>query len=403
MIGRRIGVLALALAACGEKPRPLPPIEVPGADVDAGEDEGLTPDRPALEEVPEEERIAAIEVAMNALAPVANQCWAAAAADDFRLAGDVRALVTIGPRAGAGATVAVTANTTDDDVLASCLAAVLQAYAWAPPLAGQVIELPFHFTAPAMQNVVDARFVPHRAQAGVDVAVLLDETNTGNNALSLAAVHAKDTAVRAREVERLEIWVMSRDASAVRVNVAGGKTLALAAGDVLIVPRGARLEVERSPALSAVVAFVPGGREGTLRAGALPGKPATLGPPKKGEPEVTVVRLADATSYPGPGRVATILVEPPAARGAASVGLLRLDAGVKVPAHVHAKETEALYVLDGGGTMTIAGTTVPVTATSVIQVPAGVEHAFEATAATAAIQLYTPAGPEQRFKKPPAR
>jgi len=34
----------------------------------------------------------------------------------------------------------------------------------------------------------------------------------------------------------------------------------------------------------------------------------------------------------------------------------------------------------------------------VIQIPAGVEHAFTANAATRALQLYTPPGPEQRFK-----
>ncbi len=402
MSARRVWGLALVLAACAEKPRPLPPIEAPGADADAGDDEGLTPDRPALEEVPEEERIAAIEVAMNALAPVANQCWAAAAADDFRLAGDVRALVTIGPRAGAGARVAVTTNTTDDDVLASCLTAVLQAYAWAPPLAGQVIELPFHFTAPAMQNVVDTRFVPHKAQAGVDVAVLLDETNTGNPALSLASVNARGGSIGPREAERLELWAMS-NVSLVTVKLAGGKTLNVGPGDVMIVPRGARLAIESAPILQAQVAFVPGGREGTLRAGAVPGKAATLGPLRKGEPQVKVVRLAEAKEYVRPGGKTQIFVEPPAAGGAVSLSYLVVEAGQKVPAHVHARETEALYLFGGGGTMTIAGTTVPVVGTSVIQIPAGVEHAFEATETTAGIQLYTPAGPEQRFKKPPAR
>lgn len=395
----RVGALALALAACGEQPRPLPPIEAPAPEADAGDDEGLTPDRPALEEVPEEERIAAIEVAMNALAPVANQCWAAAAADDFRLAGDVRALVAIGPTSGAGAAVTITANTTDDDVLASCLTAVLAAYAWAPPLAGQVIELPFHFDAPAMQNVVDRRFAPHKAQAGVDIAVLLDETSSGNRAISLADVSARGGSIGPREAERLELWAMS-NVSIITVRLAGGKTLNVGPGDVMIVPRGARLAIESTPILQAHVAFVPGGREGTLRAGAVPGKPTTLGPLRKGEPQVQVVRLADAKEYVRTGGKSQIFVEPPAAGGAVSVSYLLVDAGQKVPAHVHARETEALYVLGGGGAMTIAGTTVPVTGTSVVQVPAGVEHAFEATEATAAIQYYTPAGPEQRFKKP---
>lgn len=402
MTPRLAALLALGfgLAACGEKQRPLPPIETPEPDADAAVADELDPGTPALEEVPEEERIAAIEVAMNALAPVANQCWAAAAADDFRLAGSVRALITVGPRSGAGAAVDITENTTDDDVLAHCITAVLGAYAWAPPLAGQAIELPFHFAAPAMQNVIDRSFVPHKAQAGVDVAVLLDETNTGNPALSMAEVTAGAGSIGPRVAERLEVWTVGRTSSMV-VKVAGGKALSAGPGDVVIVPNGARLAIEWSSSLDAVVAFVPGGREGTLRAGAIPGRSTTLGPLKKGEPQVSVVRLALAKSYPGPGRVATIVVEPPAAKGAVSVGVLAIDAGVKVPLHVHAKETEALYILDGSGAMPIAGTTVAVTATSVVQIPANTEHGFEASAAVRAIQLYTPAGPEQRFKKPP--
>ncbi|MBE7451822.1 MAG: cupin domain-containing protein [Kofleriaceae bacterium] len=118
-------------------------------------------------------------------------------------------------------------------------------------------------------------------------------------------------------------------------------------------------------------------------------------------PQPSFVVGADAAHYPRPGGGARILVEPPAAGGAVSLGLLELDAGVSVPAHVHARETEALYVLAGGGAMTVAGAALAVTATSVVQVPAGVEHAFTATAATRALQLYTPAGPEQRFKPPP--
>jgi quercetin dioxygenase-like cupin family protein len=82
-----------------------------------------------------------------------------------------------------------------------------------------------------------------------------------------------------------------------------------------------------------------------------------------------------------------------------SAEILQLPAGMKVPEHVHAKETELLYVLAGAGTMTVAGTDVPVTATSVIQIPPNTKHAFAATDSVKAFQVYTPAGPEQRFKK----
>jgi len=60
-----------------------------------------------------------------------------------------------------------------------------------------------------------------------------------------------------------------------------------------------------------------------------------------------------------------------------------------------------LYVLAGSGTLTIAGNELPVTATSVIQIPPNTKHAFVAAEAVRALQIYTPAGPEQRFKKKP--
>ncbi len=395
------GLALCALLACSDPPRPQQPTPAPAPDA-AEEGTGLEPDRPLIEEVPEEERIAAIEVAMNQLAPVANQCWAAAAADDFRLAGDVRAFISVGAPAGPGAAVEITANTTDDDSLGRCLAAVLAAYPWAPPLAGQGIELPFHFAAPAMQNVVDRLFVPHRAQAGVDIAVLLDETNTGNPALSLAEVNSRgEIKVGGREAERLELWTMS-SVSIVTIRVAGGKQLTAGPGDVIIVPKGARLAIEPGPILQATVAFVPGGREGTLRAGALPGKAVALtGPLRKGEPQVTVVKADTGKLFPRPGGATTILVEPPAAGGAVSLSWQQIAKGAKVPPHVHAKETEVLLLDGGGGPMTIAGVAVTVKPGSAIQVPAGVEHSFEATEDTLGLQYYTPAGPEQRFKKKP--
>ena len=80
---------------------------------------------------------------------------------------------------------------------------------------------------------------------------------------------------------------------------------------------------------------------------------------------------------------------------------MQMPAGMKVPEHVHANETEMLYILEGAGTMTIAGQDIAVTPTSVIQIPPNTKHAFAASAAVKAVQVYTPGGPEQRFKKRP--
>src|SRR5690606_8461875 len=68
--------------------------------------------------------------------------------------------------------------------------------------------------------------------------------------------------------------------------------------------------------------------------------------------------------------------------------------------HVHARETEVVYVLEGTGTMTVNGVALAIEPTSVVQVPPGATHSFTATSLLRALQIYAPAGPEQRFKRP---
>ena len=62
-----------------------------------------------------------------------------------------------------------------------------------------------------------------------------------------------------------------------------------------------------------------------------------------------------------------------------------------------------VLVLEGQGTMTIAGESYPIAPMTAVQIPPGVEHAvvFEGDAPVRALQVYTPSGPEQRFRQPP--
>src|SRR5205085_4948658 len=123
--GRIAGLLtAVAWTACGgERPRSIAAPAPVAAAPDAGT--GLEPEPGGRDEAPLDERIAAIERGMNELAPVANQCWAAGAADDFHLAGDVRLLVAIDAKGKAHAE--VVRDTTGDDVPLRCLVTVASA------------------------------------------------------------------------------------------------------------------------------------------------------------------------------------------------------------------------------------------------------------------------------------
>jgi quercetin dioxygenase-like cupin family protein len=170
----------------------------------------------------------------------------------------------------------------------------------------------------------------------------------------------------------------------------------VAAGDMMYVGAGVARDVHATSAdLHAVIVIVPGGREGSARAGALPTR--ELGDAK---PSGTPIFLpaAKAKNY-GP---ATLIAEPALTKAPAVYGgIIDLAAGTTVAEHVHAKETELLYILAGAGTMTVGETKLAVTTTTVVQVPPNTKHSFTATAAVRAVQFYTPAGPEQRFKVKP--
>ncbi|MND06175.1 hypothetical protein D3C83_274060 [compost metagenome] len=55
-------------------------------------------------------------------------------------------------------------------------------------------------------------------------------------------------------------------------------------------------------------------------------------------------------------------------------------------------------MLAGTADMIVDGVKLPVSEHTVVQIPKGTKHQATVTSAFRAIQLYTPGGPEQRFK-----
>lgn len=362
----RAALAAVLLVACSQPaPKPVaspPPTPVAEAPADAAA-------------VTQEETLAAIQKAMNELDEGAQACWARAATDRLDIEGQFVVQVTIGD---ANVGVRVVQDTAKNTLLATCMTTLLMAYRWAPPLHYQTIQLPFSFRAPDGQSVIDRQLVEAHAQGNISVAVLLDESNTGNGAASMFELHAP-TSTGVRKADRAELWFFLTPGSI--------GTDQVAAGDMAFVAAGALREIKGN----AVRVTVPGGMEGAARAGALPTPLAT------GKQAYKVLRAAQAKTY-GPAQIFLDASIDKSAPMAASI--LSLPAGANVAAHVHAKETEMLYILEGAGTMTIAGQAVAVTPTSVIQIPPNTKHAFAASANVRALQIYTPPGPEQRFKKP---
>ncbi len=382
-------VVAALLAACSQPSKPVrrdPPL---GSEAEQPGDS-----RAAVDAAPpnQEEKLAAIQKAMNELDEASQGCWAMAATDRFDIDGELTLMIDITATSAKAHVVTDTARNTK---LAACLVELLGGYRWAPPLHGDTIQLPFKFRAPDGQSVIDRKLVEWHGQSKLSVAVLVDENNSGNPAASMFEVAIEaDADTGWRRADRAELWYFLTPALLSNPAASTHEYREIAAGDMLFVPaggiRGIRA-LQTQPARGVIV-VTPGGHEGSARAGALPTPPS--------EPAKTtqkILRAADAKTY-GP---ATIFLDGSILKGTPlAASILELGADAKVPEHVHGSETELLYILEGSGTMTIAGQDVAVTPTSVIQIPPNTKHAFAATAKVRALQLYTPPGPEQRFKAP---
>jgi mannose-6-phosphate isomerase-like protein (cupin superfamily) len=120
-----------------------------------------------------------------------------------------------------------------------------------------------------------------------------------------------------------------------------------------------------------------------------------------------VASAAKAEALPllrGKGSARMLLDEATIGSKAIYLGLLEVAPGVEIPRHDHPGSAEILYVVSGEGQLTIGSEVLPFGPDQAIQIPEGQPHAVKFTGEDRAVlvQVYAPAGPEQRFKKPSA-
>jgi quercetin dioxygenase-like cupin family protein len=101
----------------------------------------------------------------------------------------------------------------------------------------------------------------------------------------------------------------------------------------------------------------------------------------------------------GKARVRKLLTPENTGRTAAYLGVLEADPGFNLARHVHAQSAEILYVVSGGGVLTVGAEDFPFGPDTAVHVPENAPHlvAFNTPDKTIMIQLFAPAGPEQRY------
>jgi len=83
-----------------------------------------------------------------------------------------------------------------------------------------------------------------------------------------------------------------------------------------------------------------------------------------------------------------------------SLGTLSGDPTLGVPEHIHDRSAEVLWIQDGSGTMRVGEQTRPIRPGTFVYVPPQTVHRFfpDGSRPLFAYQVYTPSGPEQRFR-----
>ena len=83
-------------------------------------------------------------------------------------------------------------------------------------------------------------------------------------------------------------------------------------------------------------------------------------------------------------------------------GIIQIEAGRELEAHVHAEEDDSFYILEGEVTFVIEGEDVSAPPGTFVLVPPGVEHAFrnEGDGPVRMLNIHAPAGFDRRIGLP---
>ena len=106
-------------------------------------------------------------------------------------------------------------------------------------------------------------------------------------------------------------------------------------------------------------------------------------------------------SYWGPGDRYTFLVTGAQSNGSLFIMEAIIPPGGGPPLHIHHREEESFYLLDGTLEITLGEKKVKATTGDFVQIPRGTVHAFRNTGSTTArmLLLFSPAGMEKYFEE----
>jgi quercetin dioxygenase-like cupin family protein len=375
----------------------------------------------------EEQRISrALQAALEKHGGDVNRCFEKALADTLDVSGKVELAVDVGDQGRVTRAVPLE-HSASSPVLLACLSE--SATAWTIPgvAAGTTVILPLSFEGQMAQFSIKAADAPERGPGAgkgkakvkgpapaFTVKVLVDEAtmHARQASLSLLTV-APANRIAMHKHPGAEVLYVKKGRARV-LGPAGVSPEVLTEGMAVFIPAGMPHVIEnmvRSAEVEILQAFAPLGPERVYR------DPSDA----KGREAFEVIRDArkakapagtrlavdsfdKATVYPQAGGKIKVhmLFEPGSTDSeAVSLSVVEFEPGAEIPRHTHDGSAEILYILSGGGHLTIGSDKLAFGAEQAIHLPEGQPHAakFSGSEKTVALQFYAPAGPEQRFKE----
>jgi quercetin dioxygenase-like cupin family protein len=397
----------------------------------------------------EEQRLSRVlQAALVAHGAEVNRCFEKALADTLDVAGKIELAVDVGP-AGRVTKTAPALDEVKSPVLLACLQETALTWSLAGIEPGSTVIVPLAFEGQAAQFTVKVADAPERvpgakgAPAGkgtapgkpasakppapraappFSVKLLVDEATVRARKASLSLLTVSPASrISMHQHPVAEILYVRRGHARILSRL-GTPPVKLDEGMAIFLPQFTPHVIEnmgRQTPVELLEFFAPAGPERVYRdptdavgranfeiirgdanpAGATGGAPAPLALP------VADVAKIEARALPGgKSRVRLVFGPEQVGRTNCSFGVLEADPGAEVPRHEHAGSEEILFVLAGGGELTVGAEKTTFEPDEAIYIPEGQPHAarFTGPDKTLLLQLYAPAGPEQRVKAPAA-
>jgi quercetin dioxygenase-like cupin family protein len=372
----------------------------------------------------EEGRVAAIlQSTLVAHGAEVHRCFEKALADTLDVAGKLELAVDVG-EGGRITGAEPAADEVKSPVLLACLQEVAQTWTMVGIDAGSKVIVPLTFEGQMAQWTLKAADAPVRGPAAArhhgggaasppfSVKVLIDEATmrARQASMSLLTLSPANRIAMHRHPGAEILYILAGHARL--LGPPGTAPEKIGEGTAVFIPPGMPHVIEnmvRTSPVSMLQVFAPLGPERVYRdASDARGRAAfdvirdAAHARAPAGAHFTVASTGKAVPLPGgssKGHAKVFFDEAATGSNTASLSVIEAEPGAEFPRQVNDASASLMFTLNGGGHVTIGSEKFAFGAEQAIHIPENQPYAIKFSEKTVMVQVFAPAGPEQRFKK----